>query len=200
MNAPEVEFVRGVVRLEDLPRAHVPEVAFSGRSNVGKSSLLNRIVGRKSLARVSRTPGKTREINFYSVAGRFHLVDLPGYGYARVDSATRRKWGPLVEGYLADRNQLAGLVQLVDLRHGPTDLDEAMIDWLESALIPAIVVGTKTDKLGRAEAREKLFGLAARFEPRGFDVRGVSAETGEGVKELWAWIEARRRAWNLRRR
>lgn len=198
METHRAEFVRGVVSLEDLPRARIPEIAFSGRSNVGKSSLLNRLVGIHGLARTSRVPGKTREINFYSVADRFHLVDLPGYGYARVPTAARARWGPLVEGYLGAREQLAGIVQLVDLRHGPTDLDAAMLDWLEERGISALVAGTKADKLGRTEARERLEEIGAEYEPRGFAVGACSAKTGDGMKELWAWIELRRRAWNAR--
>ena len=198
MSGTRVSFVKGVVRLEDLPRARIPEIALSGRSNVGKSSLLNRLAGLHALARVSRTPGKTREINFYSVADRFHLVDLPGYGYARVPDAAKKKWGPLVESYLETREQLAGVVQLLDLRHGPTDLDRAMIEWLETKKRPILLAGTKQDKLGRQERRTALEALAGEFEPRGAAVMGVSAAHNEGIEELWKWIEERCRSWRRR--
>lgn len=191
-----VEFVRGVVSASDCPAARFPEIAFSGRSNVGKSSLLNRLVGIRGMARVSRTPGKTREINFYLVDGRFHLVDLPGYGYARVHETTRRLWGPLVEGYLAEREQLSGVVQLVDSRHGPSKLDLAMVEWLYAEEIPTIVVATKIDKLSRAERTVQFSAMEKQLAPWAAAVLGVSAQTGDGVPQLWAWIEERRRAWN----
>jgi GTP-binding protein len=200
MRTMQATFVRGVVRLDDLPKARIPEIAFSGRSNVGKSSLLNRLVGIRGLAKVSRTPGKTRELNFFEIGGRFHLVDLPGYGYARVPEAQRRKWSPLVEGYLESREQLAGVVQLVDLRHGPTDLDEAMIDWLHDRRRAILVVGTKQDKLARGAARQAVQALEERFAPRGIAVIGVSVETGAGMTEILAWIEAQRKAWHARSR
>jgi GTP-binding protein len=193
-------FVRGVVRLDDLPKSWIPEIAFSGRSNVGKSSLLNRLVGVRGLAKVSRTPGKTREVNFFSIGERFHLVDLPGYGYARGPEDARRHWSPLVEGYLEAREQLAGVVQLVDLRHGPTSLDEAMIEWLDHKGRPTLLVGTKRDKLAQGAALEALRSLEGRYAPRGITVLGVSSQTGVGMPEILAWIEERRQAWNARRR
>ncbi len=193
-------FVRGVVRLDDLPKSWIPEIALSGRSNVGKSSLLNRLVGVRGLAKVSRTPGKTRELNFFSVADRFHLVDLPGYGYARLPEAARRHWSPLVEGYLEAREQLAGVVQLVDLRHGPTSLDEAMIEWLDDKGRPTLVVGTKRDKLAEGAAREAVRSLEGRYVPRGIAVLGVSSQSGEGMPQILSWIEERRRAWSVRSR
>jgi len=198
MSGGRASFVKGVVRLEELPRARIPEIAFSGRSNVGKSSLLNRLVGMHALARVSRTPGKTREINFYSVTDRFHLVDLPGYGYARVPDAAKKKWGPLVEGYLETREQLAGVVQLLDLRHGPTELDRAMIEWLQAKKRPMLLAATKQDKLGRQERRSALEALAGEFEPGGATVMGVSALHNEGIEEMWKWIEDKSRLWRRR--
>src|SRR5262245_38599055 len=112
-------FVRGVATLGDLPAARLPEICVCGRSNVGKSSLLNVLFGIKGLARVSRTPGRTQEMNFFSIGGRYHLVDLPGYGYARAPAAAKGRWGDLVRGYLDEREQLTGLIQLVDARHDP---------------------------------------------------------------------------------
>jgi len=193
-----VTFVKGVVRLSDLPRAHIPEIAFSGRSNVGKSSLLNRLAGVRALARVSRTPGKTQEINFYSAADRFHLVDLPGYGYARVPDSAKKSWGPLVEGYLEDRKQLAAVIQLLDLRHGPTELDRAMIEWLEVKKRPILLVATKQDKLTRQERKAALDALAGEFERRGAAVVGVSSLRNEGIEQVWKWIEEHCRSWRKR--
>lgn len=198
MTERRAAFVKGVVRLTELPRARIPEIALSGRSNVGKSSLLNRLAGIRALARVSRTPGKTREINFYSVADRFHLVDLPGYGYARVPDAAKKTWGPLVEGYLEQREQLAGVVQLLDLRHGPTDLDRAMIEWLESKKRPILLAATKQDKLSRQERRTALDSLVREFEGSGAVVLGVSAQRNEGIEEVWKWIEEHCRSWRKR--
>jgi GTP-binding protein len=191
-------FVKGVVRLEDLPRARIPEIAFSGRSNVGKSSLLNRLVGIRALARVSRTPGKTREINFYKVEDRFHLVDLPGYGYARVPEEAKEKWGPLVEGYFERRGQLAGVIQLIDLRHGPTPLDRAMIEWLEAQGRSILLAATKQDKLSGHERRVSLETLSRNFAREKTAVVGVSALRREGIEEVWKWIEAKCRDWRRR--
>ncbi|HET9886829.1 MAG TPA: ribosome biogenesis GTP-binding protein YihA/YsxC [bacterium] len=198
MSGLRVCFVKGVVQLSDLPRAHIPEIAFSGRSNVGKSSLLNRLAGMKALARVSRTPGKTREINFYSVADRFHLVDLPGYGYARVPDSAKKSWGPLVEGYFEERKQLGGVIQLLDLRHGPTELDRAMIEWLEVKRRPILLAATKQDKLTRQEKTAALDKLSREFERRGAAVVGVSSLRNEGINEVWKWIEEQCRSWRKR--
>jgi GTP-binding protein len=198
MSAARVSFVKGVVRDTDLPRARIPEIALSGRSNVGKSSLLNRLAGMRALARVSRTPGKTREINFYSVADRFHLVDLPGYGYARVPDSAKKEWGPLVEGYLEKREQLAGVIQLIDLRHGPTELDRAMMDWLEAKRRPMLLAATKQDKLSRQERNARLSTLKRQFEKRGASIVGVSSLHNEGMSEIWKWIEDQCRSWRGR--
>src|SRR5690242_9835721 len=139
------------------PASALPEVAFSGRSNVGKSSLLNTLVRRKALARVSQTPGKTREINFFRVNDAFTLVDLPGYGYAQVSKSARAEWRPLIEVYLRHSEQLRGVVQLIDARHDPTALDRQMLEFLAELGAPTIVALTKVDKL-RPSAR------AARLE------------------------------------
>ena len=134
----------------------LPEVAFSGRSNVGKSSLLNALVKRKALARVSKTPGKTREINFFRVNHAFVLVDLPGYGFARVAKSTRESWRPLIEGYLRHSTPLRGVVQLIDARHAPTPDDLLMLEFLSEIGAPAVVVLTKIDKLRPAERSRRI--------------------------------------------
>lgn len=166
------------------PASALPEVAFSGRSNVGKSSLLNTLVRRKALARVSQTPGKTREINFFRVNDAFTLVDLPGYGYAQVSKSARAEWRPLIEGYLRHSEQLRGVVQLIDARHDPTALDRQMLEFLGEIGAPTIIALTKVDKL-RPSAR------AARLESTirelGLDDEQIvpfSSVTGEGRDEL----------------
>lgn len=188
-------FVTGAVSPDGFPRAPVPEIAVSGRSNVGKSSLLNVLVNRKGLAKVSGTPGKTREINFFTVADRYHLVDLPGYGFAKAPVAAKRKWGVLVQEYLRERWQLAGVVQLVDLRHGPTADDRNMIDWLLAEKRPTLIVGTKQDKLKKGARLTALRELAADYGDAGLEVLGFSAVTRDGTKPILAWMDAQRQAW-----
>lgn len=166
------------------PVSELPEIAFSGRSNVGKSSLLNTLVRRKSFARVSSTPGKTREINFFRVNEAFHLVDLPGYGYARVSKAARDAWRPLIEGYLRTSEHLRGVVQLIDSRHPPSDDDHRMMHYLASIGVPTIVVATKVDKLKRAERAPTLGALAAQLGVDDDQLIPFSAHTGEGRDEL----------------
>ena len=166
------------------PPEDLPEVAFAGRSNVGKSSLINRLLERKSIARVSQTPGKTREINFFRVNEQFYLVDLPGYGFARVSKGMRAAWGALMEDYLRHGPQLRGVVQLVDARHDPTPEDLRMLDFLGEAGLPTIVCLTKMDKLRTAEAPARPARMA---ELLGLDPEQVipfSAETGLGRDEL----------------
>ena len=166
------------------PESDLPEIAFSGRSNVGKSSLLNKLVRRKALARVSATPGKTREINFFRVNDAFHLVDLPGYGYARVSKTARQAWRPLIEGYLRTSEQLRGVVQLIDARHAPSADDLRMMDFLASLGVPTIVVATKVDKLGNAERAVRLAELAEQLGVEEDQLLPFSARTGEGRDDL----------------
>jgi len=188
-------FVKGVTTLDALPRAALPEVAASGRSNVGKSSLLNVLFVRKGLAKVSSTPGKTREINFFSVEDRYHLVDLPGYGYARVPVEMKRRWGRLVEEYLESRDQLAGVIQLVDIRHGPSRQDREMLDWLAGGRRPGLLVATKADKLKSGARAAALRALRGEWEPRGLPVVGFSAVTRDGRRDVVAWIDRVLAAW-----
>lgn len=172
------------------PPAELPEVAFSGRSNVGKSSLLNALVRRKALARVSQTPGKTREINFFRINQAFVLVDLPGYGYARVSKQMQAQWRPLIEDYLRHSPQLRGVVQLIDSRHEPTPADVVMLEFLAALEVPTIVVLTKVDKLARREVAGR---VAATTAALGLDPEQVipfSSVTREGRDELAAAIAA----------
>jgi GTP-binding protein len=166
------------------PEPTLPEVAFAGRSNVGKSSLLNRLVHRKKLARVSNTPGRTREVNFFKVNDTFVLVDLPGYGYARVSKEKRAEWRPLIEGYLRTSPTLRGIVQLLDARHEPTGDDRGMLDFLAELGVPTIVTVTKTDKLTTKERARRVADLSAALGLDADQVIAFSAVTGEGRDEL----------------
>lgn len=186
-----LEFLGGMASVDGWrPDAVLPEVAFAGRSNVGKSSLLNRLVHRKKFARVSNTPGRTREINFFKVNDAFVFVDLPGYGYARVSKEKRAEWRPLIESYLRRSPQLRGIVQLLDVRHDPTNDDRTMLDFLSEIGVPTIVVLTKIDKLTAAERRKRLAELPLRLGLDTEQVIAFSAATGEGRDELGAAIES----------
>jgi GTP-binding protein len=187
----DLAFEKSATSLADCPRDPSPEVAVSGRSNVGKSSLLNCLAGRRGLAKVSARPGKTRSLNFFRLSPTARLVDLPGYGFARVSPAEQQRWRRFMEEYLEGREQLAGLVQLVDCRHAPTEQDRQMVDWLRHRELPFLLVLTKADKIGRG-AR----GKAAATARKALSLAGdsplcfFSSATGEGRKELISWILA----------
>ncbi len=166
------------------PPVDLPEIAFVGRSNVGKSSLLNRLMRRKSFARVSNTPGRTREINFFKVNSTFVLADLPGYGYARISKARKAEWRPLIEGYLAESPVLGGVVLLLDARHDPTDDDRTMLDFLAELGAPTIVAVTKVDKLSAGATSERVQVLADIVGLDADQIVPFSARTGEGRDEL----------------
>jgi GTP-binding protein len=186
-----LEFLGGMATLGGWrPESTMPEVAFAGRSNVGKSSLLNRLIHRKKFARVSNTPGRTREINFFKINGEFVFVDLPGYGYARVSKEKKAEWRPLIEGFLSGSPELRGIVQLLDARHDPTTDDHAMLDFLGEIGVPTIVALTKVDKLTAAQRVRRVDGLCFAL---GLDVEQMipfSAVTGEGRNELGEAIES----------
>jgi GTP-binding protein len=180
-----VEFIGGMAEKHGWrPDSPLPEVAFAGRSNVGKSSLLNALVRRKSFARVSRTPGRTREINFFRVNNNFVLVDLPGYGYARISKEKKAEWRPMIESYLRRTTQLRGIVLLLDIRREPSEDDRAMLDFLAEVEVPTIVALTKTDKLSKAAARESAVEIARALALDAEQVIPFSAHTGEGRVEL----------------
>jgi GTP-binding protein len=181
------EFIAGAARVDRLPAPTLPEIALAGRSNVGKSALLNRVVGRRALARVSRTPGRTQQINFFSVDDRFLLVDLPGYGFARVPLSVKEQWRELVEAYLTRRRPLRAVVVLVDVRRGIAADDARLLDFLAAHARPAVVVATKIDKLGRAA---RLRALAAIGAQHGSQPIAFSAITDEGTAELWKAIDS----------
>ncbi len=180
-----VEFIGGMAEKHGWrPESPLPEVAFAGRSNVGKSSLLNSLVRRKSFARVSRTPGRTREINFFRVNNGFVLVDLPGYGYARVSKEKKAEWRPLIESYLRRTTQLRGIVLLLDIRREPSEDDRAMLDFLAEVEVPTIVALTKTDKLSKVAAQERSSEIVRVLALQADQVIPFSAQTGEGRVEL----------------
>ncbi len=178
------EFVKSGVELSQYPQEDISEIAFAGRSNVGKSSLLNKLVRRKKLARVSKQPGRTQTINFFMVNEQFMLVDLPGYGFARVPISVKKQWGKMIEEYLSKREQLRGVVLLLDIRHKPTEDDNQMVQWLVVNNIPVILVATKADKVAKGKRQRQLSLIKRTLElPAQQLVIEFSADTGEG-KEL----------------
>lgn len=189
MNFNKAEFLTSYGKFSQIPKSDRPEIAFAGRSNVGKSSLINKIFNRKSLARVSATPGKTVTINFYGLEN-IHIVDLPGYGYAKVAKTEKQRWAGLIEGYLQADRELDLVFQLVDFRHPPTKDDILMINFLIDSEIPFVVVLTKADKLKKTQREERLGALKSEL-PCGdmITVIPFSAETGEGVEEIRGIIE-----------
>jgi len=185
-----LEFIGGMASAGGWrPPTELPEIAFAGRSNVGKSSLLNRLVHRKKFARVSNTPGRTREVNFFKVNESFLLVDLPGYGYARISKERRAEWRPLIESYLKSTNQLRGVVQLLDSRHDPTPDDLQMLDYLGDIGVPTIIVLTKIDKLTAKERQRQRGHIAGAAGVDDDQTIAFSATTGEGRNELAEAIE-----------
>jgi len=182
-----LEFIGGMAAADGWrPPTDFPEVAFAGRSNVGKSSLLNRLVRRKAFARVSKTPGRTREINFFRVNDRFILSDLPGYGYAKISKEKKADWRPLIEGYLKRTPTLAGVVQLLDIRREPTEDDLAMLDFLAEIEVPTVIALTKIDKLARHVAAERADEIMKSLSLTREQTIPFSAISGEGRNELAA--------------
>jgi len=190
MKVKSAEFLKSAMLPEQFPRDGRPEFAFAGRSNVGKSSLLNRLLNRRGLAKTSSTPGKTQTINFFSVNNAFYLVDLPGYGYARVPRDVKQKWHKAMNDYLADRPPLRLVVQLVDSRHPPSYKDAEMLALLETAKVPALIVATKIDKVAKSQRPSNIKAIYKALElDEDALVIPFSAVTGEGVHEIWRVIE-----------
>lgn len=195
INTSELEAV--AVKEAQYPPDNLPEIAFAGRSNVGKSSLLNLITGRKALARVSGSPGKTRTINFYRCNDRFRIVDLPGYGYAKISRSESEKWGAMMEAYLEERENLIKVVQLVDIRHEPSVQDVQMYDYLKYHGLDGIVVATKADKIGKNERAKAIERIAQSLGMSEEDiVIPVSSLKKSGHDELLDTIEFLLEQWD----
>ncbi len=181
----KLDFIGGMAAADGWrPELDLPEIAFAGRSNVGKSSLLNRLVRRKAFARVSKTPGRTREINFFKVNDKFILADLPGYGYAKISKEKKADWRPLIEGYLKRTPTLAGVVLLLDIRRDPNEDDIAMLDFLAEIGVPTVVVLTKIDKLARHVAVERTDEIVKALSLSREQTIPFSSISGEGRGEL----------------
>jgi len=191
LKIPSVQFRLSAGNARECPQEEIPEIALSGRSNVGKSSLLNSLFGRRDLAKVSGTPGKTRRLNYFLVDERFHIVDLPGYGYAKAAAESRGEWSGMMQEYLRRRRQLVAMIQLVDSRHEPSHEDREMVRWLVDEGLPFCLVATKVDKLRHAERQRRMGDLLGTLElPADQPLVPYSSHKGEGRKELLGWIEA----------
>jgi GTP-binding protein len=185
----EVSFLKSAFQPEQFPPPDRPEVAFAGRSNVGKSSLINKLLGRRNLARTSSRPGMTRSVNFFSVGTSLYLADLPGYGYAAVSHEVRESWRGLVETYLKDRSNLKAVVVIIDIRRSPEHGDLDLLNWLRAFQIHAIIVLTKTDKISKGKARQQIDLIAHQLIKEGFShPLPFSAKTGLGRDGLWKRI------------
>jgi GTP-binding protein len=190
MKITKAEFLKSAVWPPQYPPAKLPEIAFVGRSNVGKSSLINTLVGRKNLAKTSNTPGRTQLINFFSINENLSFVDLPGYGFAKVSQSVKKDWGDMIEAYLRERLSLALVVFILDIRRDPSEDDLSLRDWLEHYRIPYLNVLTKADKLSNNQAIvhqraiERSLGVSARKKPILF-----SAKTQKGKDDIWRILE-----------
>ncbi len=191
MNYNKVEFEAAFGTLKQIPQSDLPEIVFAGRSNVGKSSMLNKLFNRRNLARVSSMPGKTITINFFKVEN-IRIVDLPGYGYAKVARGEKRRWAEMMEGYFAQERNIKLVVQLVDMRHKPSEDDYIMMSFLRDAGLPFIVAATKCDKLNKTEFNNRSAELREELKNFGEDLVIIpfSSEKGTGVDELKTQIEA----------
>ena len=187
IKSAELETVVGVT--SKLPENMLPEFAFAGRSNVGKSSLINKLVNRKALARTSSQPGKTQTINFFLLNGGFYFVDLPGYGYAKVSKELQAKWGKMIERYLVRSRQLRLIFLLVDIRHEPSAGDKQMYEWVKSNNIPAVIIATKADKINRSQLNKQLAMIRKELGGAKETIIPFSKETGQGFEEVWKVME-----------
>ena len=189
MKIESVEFVLSAGNARECPDGMVAEIAVSGRSNVGKSSLMNSLFGRKNLVKVSGTPGKTQRLNFFLVNGRFHVVDLPGYGFAKAPASSRNEWSRMMQQYLRTRRQLVAVVQLVDCRHDPSREDREMVQWLKDEQLPFVLVATKSDKLAPTKRDPAARALARALELHAdHPTVAYSSETGDGRPALLSWM------------
>ena len=192
MKVHNVEMVISAVKPEQYPEDGLPEFALAGRSNVGKSSFINRMIGRKALARISSKPGKTQTLNFYKIEEQLFFVDVPGYGYAKVSKTEREAWGKMIERYITARKVLRAVVLIIDLRHPPTTDDCMMYDFLKYYNIPAIIIATKADKIpkGKWDKHKKVVKETLDMDPTD-PLIVFSSESGMGMEQAWAEIEKR---------
>lgn len=185
----QAEFAACCANWQQLPEEALPEIALAGRSNVGKSSLINRMLNRKQLARTSGVPGKTQTLNYYKINGELYFVDFPGYGYAKVSKGERRKWGELIERYLLNRQSFRLLLLLIDIRHPPTRDDCAMYEWVSWHGLPVCVVATKADKISRSQVPKHVKQIRETLKAPGtLPIIPFSSENGTGRDELWETI------------
>ncbi len=188
------EFLCSAAQRDQLPKDRLVEIALAGRSNVGKSSLINKLLGASKLARTSNTPGRTQTLNYYRIfpegksSKPFYLVDMPGYGFAQVSLVRRARWGQLIENYLTTRETLRGVIHLIDMRHPPQPLDLQMSEWLQHFEKPFLVIGTKSDKIAKTKVPEQLLQIAEDLNVDSNDTLAFSAETGLGRDPLWRWV------------
>lgn len=192
MKVNKVELVISAVRPDQYPEDGLPEFALAGRSNVGKSSFINKMIGRKSMARISSKPGKTQTLNFYKIEEKLFYVDVPGYGYAKVSKSEREAWGKMIERYITGREPLRAVIQIVDLRHPPSKDDVAMYDFMKHFEIPCIVIATKADKIprGKWDKHKKIVRTTLDMD-KSDPLIVFSSETGLGKDEAWQEIESR---------
>ncbi len=188
IKSAELETVCGIT--SKLPVNELPEIAFAGKSNVGKSSLINGLLNRKALARTSSSPGKTQTINFYNINKELYFVDLPGYGYAKVSQEIKAKWGKMIENYLKKSEMLAAVFLLIDIRHTPSENDVLMYDWITSNGYKPIIIATKLDKIKRSQKDKNIKVIKEKLNLKGDSiVIPFSAETKQGRDEIWDVIE-----------
>ena len=192
MKILSAEFLTGAVSCKQYPDSVCPELAFVGRSNVGKSSLINSLLNRKKLVKTSQTPGKTQEINFFKINSNFIFADLPGYGFAKVPKVVQKRWKKMIEDYLLKRGTLLAVIFIIDMRRNPSPLDLDLKTWLETHGIEYLLVATKVDKLSQSEAKKQVNKLNVAYFNEGKDKLLVySSKSGRGRKELWQKITNR---------
>lgn len=191
MKINKAEIVISAVEPSQYPKGHLPELALAGRSNVGKSSFINKMLNRKNLARTSQTPGKTQTLNFYHINETFYFVDVPGYGYAKVSKQEREAWGKMIETYFTSREQLQAAVLITDIRHKPTNDDRMVYDWFKYYELPVVVIATKADKISKGKVPKHLKQVAEHLEIEADDqLIAFSAETGQGKDQAWKALKA----------
>ena len=189
MKIISAEFIKSAVEISHYPAESLPEIAFAGRSNVGKSSLINSLLNKKNLVKVSSSPGKTRLINFFKINNQFSFVDLPGYGFARVPPDIKKKWGKMVETYLKKRRNLKIVILILDIRHTPTENDEKMLEWLDHYKIQTVFIANKSDKIKKREKNKQVQTILNTLKRPDGRAIVYSSKNKEGIKDLWKIIE-----------